>query len=100
MLTVKQVQDDGAEELFEVTSCRYEPRGLGESTSRAIVWIEPVGGMRMGLPAGSVFVMNTAGKTIARYDLSSTDAGKMAKAPPLRGITGIGGSAGGIGSII
>ena len=68
MLTVKQIQADGAEEIFEVTSVRYEPEGLGNG---ATVWIEPVGGSRIGLPSGSVFVMNTAGKTVQRYDLSA-----------------------------
>lgn len=67
MLTVKHICLDGSEAIHETSECRYE-MASSDNDRTAMLWIDrdaPVIG-------GTAFVMNSSGKTIARYDLGAT----------------------------
>lgn len=65
MLTMKRVESDGHETVFEVKSTSYLPRE-GDNPPK-LFWELPNGTMVGGVVEGSHFVMNEAGKTISKY---------------------------------
>lgn len=73
MLTVKVIHPDGIQEIFPVVEVKATPR---ISTTAALqgmdVYFERGGTKGLcQVSAGSVFVMNDSGKTVARYDLGN-----------------------------
>lgn len=70
MFTIKHIHFDGSEEIIEAESVRFTP-GTGPSNIPPTLWIVALGTVgERPLTGGTIFVMNSAGKTVARYDLS------------------------------
>jgi len=78
MLTVKHIRLSGEEALYETPTARYTPgpdeqkAGAGSTNDPATVWITKRDGFDFPLTGGTVFVMNEAGKTVARYDIGAS----------------------------
>lgn len=73
MFTVKHISPDGSEQLWTATEVKYDPRygsaGVGTSATGKVE-IDFASGGSWHLYEGTVFVMNDAGKTVQRYNLS------------------------------
>lgn len=83
MLTVKHIGLSGEEMLYTTPVVNYVP-GTDKSPigDPATVWIEPdKSGARYPLTGGTVFVMNEAGRTVARYDIGASMVPLGAGAP-------------------
>jgi hypothetical protein len=74
MLTIRQKNDDGTEQVFAVKAVRYMDRRLPPVDSpysgrQASVDGESDSGVPYYLETGRIYVMNDLGKTVADYDL-------------------------------
>lgn len=83
MFTTKHIHIVGDETLLQVESVRYTPPvdmtgcassgQLLQSSTPATVWVVEKGDcVETPLTGGTIFVMNEAGKTVARYDLGAS----------------------------
>lgn len=84
MLTVKHIAPDGKETVFPALEVTYDPfhftpTPVGQS---GYIWYEaPSGaGLNHRLEDGTVYVMNEAGATVARYVLSTAQPMTAAEA--------------------
>lgn len=71
MLTVKHIKLSGCESIHLATEVRYDC-GHGEDSiaSAPTIWIDTPSGDTQSIGSwGTFFVMNEAGKTVARYNL-------------------------------
>lgn len=76
MLTVKHIKPSGCESIHLATEVRYDC-GSGEDSiaSAPTIWIDTPSGDTQSVGSwGTFFVMNEAGKTVARYNLGGTVA--------------------------
>lgn len=78
MLTAKHISLNGSERVFEVASFRFEPGHemfgqQGQSGTPPTIWVryEPSQD-ESPVTGGTVFLMNSGGKTVARYDLGAS----------------------------
>lgn len=78
MLTVKHITPDGEEALYEAHEVRFNPNSIGESKgrtpSRGTLLCHGSRGDEPYAPvatimAGTAYVMNSSGSTVAKYDL-------------------------------
>lgn len=77
MFTIKHITLSGTEIIYSGEHIRFEPEGLCVSTnpnssSPAMVSFFHAKGHQVEIGGGTVFVMNDAGKTVARYDLGAS----------------------------
>lgn len=75
MLTVKHIDPNGKETVFPALEVVYDPHHFGAVAApegQGYIWYEaPQGaGVNHRLEDGTVYVMNAAGATVARYGLS------------------------------
>lgn len=74
MLTVKLVEPNGQEQLWEAEHVWVEPTGKGNHKVRFTWHSASVGEITSGIGTnGNVYVMNSQGKTVARYTLADPD---------------------------
>jgi len=79
MFTIRHIHIGGDEELLQVDFVRYTPASKPPVTSNEpsqspeTVWVveHEMSGERP-LTGGTIFVMNEAGKTVARYDIGAS----------------------------
>lgn len=78
MLTVKHIEDTGHENIYPAARVSYQPRqvlesvNVGPNTLAPCVFIDTPKGDTVPLGSFGVFyVMNEAGKTIAKYDMGA-----------------------------
>jgi hypothetical protein len=73
MFTIKHIRLSGEEDLYTSPTARYSP-GIDNGTTGApaTVWYTKADGFEHPLTGGTVFVMNDAGKTVARYDIGAS----------------------------
>jgi hypothetical protein len=74
MLTVKYIESNGNEIVFPVHAVRYSAQNQRDHTCHAggDVWFDTPSGADerlAGVSTGTVYVMNEAGKTVAKYEL-------------------------------
>ena len=69
MLTVKHVRLSGQEDLYQSVTVWYSPIENQTPDGRPAMITMDLGDPLTG---GTVFVMNDAGKTVARYDLGAS----------------------------
>lgn len=75
MFTLKHIRLSGDEDLYTSATVRYSPGDDVRAVppSPPTVWIEEKpGAPGIPLTGGTVFVMNDAGKTVARYDIGAS----------------------------
>lgn len=76
MFTIKHITLSDQEFLYESEHVRFEPHGLQNGThdrpSDPKVAVG-LGTNEVYLTGGTVFVMNSAGKTVSRYDLGASN---------------------------
>lgn len=92
MFTIKHIHLDGQEDVLDVAAVRYSPahgpiagtviwadkpsmdaRDIEiQPSTPTTVWITEAGWAERPLTGGTVFVMNSNGKTVARYDLGAS----------------------------
>jgi hypothetical protein len=81
MLTVKHIEVTGHENLYPATRVSYQPRTKHDAASdtageysAACVFIDTPKGDTVPLGSwGAFYIMNDAGKTVAKYDLGGWD---------------------------
>lgn len=69
MLSVKHISLSGEEHIYLAARIRYTPKDhdADRVSTPATVWVDD-----LPLTGGTVFVMNDAGKTVARYDIGAS----------------------------
>lgn len=75
MLTVKQITLSGEEFIWQALApVSYTPAELrsGEPRGKNVVSFNTADGVASTIASGTVFVMNEAGSTLARYDLGAS----------------------------
>ena len=91
MLTVKCIRVTGHEDVYPATRASYQPSledgkplppncASTKATAPCVFIDTPKGDTFMAADAGSVYVMNDAGKTVAKYELGGwpgLDAGSL-----------------------
>ena len=80
MLTVKHVKPSGCESIHLAREVRYDcGQGPESIASAPTLWIDTPSGETQGLGSWGVFyVMNDAGKTVARYNMGGWPDSKEA----------------------
>lgn len=79
MFTIKHITLSDQEFLYESEHIHFEPKGLsngaheGPSEARIAVGFGSVGTKMFYLTGGTVFIMNSSGKTVSRYDLGASN---------------------------
>ncbi|MGE5510351.1 MAG: hypothetical protein ACM31O_03755 [Bacteroidota bacterium] len=72
MLTVKHIDADGLEHVYEAERVSFHPRKTTDNAHLEIVTPSPAfGRLTLRESAGTFYVMNEAGKTIAKYTLGA-----------------------------
>ena len=74
MFTVLQRYISGDESLYLTPRVQYAPKSGGPNRISDVLWIERADGSLHEISDGSVYVMNPAGKTVARYHWPHEDA--------------------------
>jgi hypothetical protein len=81
MLSVRHIQLSGHEDIYLTPRVSFQPEMDNPSQNNAVptvsktpttIWIDCPGGATKALNGGTIFVMNDAGKTIARYDIGAS----------------------------
>lgn len=79
MLTVKHITISGEETIKEATAVRFAPAptqaiGPDDISVSYVMYQSPhlADGVEIAVSGGTVFVMNSAGKTVSRYDLGAS----------------------------
>ncbi len=67
MLTIRHIETTGHESVFETARVSYCPRQL-EMTRECVFWERP-DGSAVEINSGTVYVMNSGGKTVSIYRL-------------------------------